>query len=116
MENETETKEEIKENPSETETLLEQLKTEENKIETVKGKTEGKKIYFPMDKSVTDSLTVTKFESFEKALKSYYSGDWKSARKEFGECGLDVGTVFLERIENQEAPKDWSGIWTMTTK
>lgn len=82
----------------------------------VKGKTEGKRIYFPMDKSETDSLTIMKFESFERALKAYYSGDWKSARKDFKDCGLDVGKVFLERIENQEAPKDWSGIWTMTTK
>ena len=82
----------------------------------VKGKTEGKKIYFPLDSTDSDSLVLMKFKTFEMALQAYYEGDWDAARFNFRECGLDVAQVFLERIGNENAPSDWSGIWTMTTK
>ena len=87
----------------------------------VKGKTEGVKIYFPLDKEC--SLEEWKFEYldekfkiFECGLKAYYDGDWKTARAEFKKSGLDVAKVFLERIGMKSSPEDWSGIWTMTTK
>ena len=82
----------------------------------VKGKTEGKKIYFPLDSADADPLTVMKFKTYELALQAYYSGDWDAARFNFRECGLDVATVFMDRIGDSKAPKNWSGIWTMTTK
>lgn len=82
----------------------------------VKGKTEGKKIYFPFDTNEMDESLLGKYEMFEEGLKSYYEGDWKTARKTFKDCGLDVTEVFLERMGNKGAPEDWSGIWTMTTK
>lgn len=82
----------------------------------VKGKTEGKKIYIPFDTNETDSLIFKKYDIFEEGLKSYYEGDWKSARKSFKESELEVAKVFLERIGVKNAPEDWSGIWTMTTK
>lgn len=82
----------------------------------VKGKTEGKKIYYPLDTNESENELIPKFEIFEKALKAYYEGDWKTARREFKECSLDVAEVFLERMGLKSSPEDWSGIWTMTTK
>ncbi|MBQ8679292.1 MAG: adenylate/guanylate cyclase domain-containing protein [Treponema sp.] len=80
----------------------------------VKGKTEGKKIYFPMDTERQSGEE--KFEIYEKALQAYYKGDWDSARTEFKKCEIEAAQVFLERIGSGSAPKNWSGIWTMQTK
>jgi len=82
----------------------------------VKGKTEGKKIYFPFDNEEMDPNLIGKYNVFEEGLKAYYEGDWKSARKLMKEAELEVTEVFLERMGNKSAPEDWSGIWTMTTK
>ena len=82
----------------------------------VKGKTEGKKIFFPLDTNETDELIVKKYSIFEDGLSAYYNGDWKSARKLFKDCELEVSQVFLERMGNKNAPEDWNGIWTMTSK
>lgn len=99
----------------------------------VKGKTEGKRIYFPMDTSETyapgtqpkeseeafipaDSLTENQFEIYEAGLSAYYSGDWSAARKNFKKCGIEAADVFLSRMGNKSAPENWSGIWTMETK
>ena len=82
----------------------------------VKGKTEGKKIFFPLDTNEMDDSILVKFTIFEEGLSAYYKGDWKSARKLFKEADLDVTQVFLERMGLRSAPENWSGIWTMTTK
>lgn len=83
----------------------------------VKGKTEGKKIFFPFDTMQQDaSSEEEKYQTYENALQAYYSGDWNSARKLFGKCALDVAQVFITRMGSQEAPENWSGIWAMTTK
>lgn len=82
----------------------------------VKGKTEGKKIFFPLDTNETDELIVKKYSIFEEGLSAYYNGDWKSARKLFKDCELEVSQVFIERMGNKNAPEDWNGIWTMTSK
>lgn len=82
----------------------------------VKGKTEGKKIFFPLDTNETDELIVKKYSIFEDGLSAYYNGDWKSARKLFKDCELEVSQVFIERMGNKNAPEDWNGIWTMTSK
>ena len=83
----------------------------------VKGKTEGKKIYFPLDTEDKSPANLEeKFAIYEKALKSYYSGDWNNAREEFKKCEIDAAQVFLERIGESQAPENWSGIWTMQTK
>lgn len=82
----------------------------------VKGKTEGKKIYFPFDTNEMDNTLIEKYEIFEDGLKAYYEGDWKAARKLFKDADLEVTQVFLERMGLKSAPDDWSGIWTMTTK
>ena len=82
----------------------------------VKGKMEGKKIYFPMIIE-EGSFTEENFAIYENALKSYYEGDWASARSLFKNCALEASEVFLERIgKTERAPENWSGIWTMQTK
>lgn len=83
----------------------------------VKGKTQGKKIYFPFDTNEMDNALLEKYETYEKGLQAYYDGDWKTARKEFKNSGLEeLIQVFLERMGNKGAPEGWNGIWTMTTK
>ncbi len=82
----------------------------------VKGKTKGKKIYFPFDTNEMDEALLEKYQKFEEGLKAYYDGDWKSARKLFKGLELDVTQVFLKRMGTKSAPADWSGIWAMTTK
>ena len=82
----------------------------------VKGKTKGKKIYFPFDTNEMDENLLIQYQKFEEGLKSYYDGDWKTARKTFKSLELDVTQVFLERMGTKSAPANWSGIWAMTTK
>lgn len=83
----------------------------------VKGKTEGKKIYYPIDTFVQGSVALSeKFEIYEGGLKAYYKGDWSKARKMFKQADMEVCEVFLERMGRKSAPAKWSGIWTMTTK
>ncbi|NLC92453.1 MAG: adenylate/guanylate cyclase domain-containing protein [Treponema sp.] len=82
----------------------------------VKGKTEGKKIYFPFDTNEMDMKLIDNYNIFEEGLKSYYDGDWKSARRLFKNSELECVEVFLDRMGLKNAPEDWSGIWTMTTK
>ena len=82
----------------------------------VKGKTKGKKIFFPFDCEVMDNSLIEKYETFEEGLKLYYEGNWRSAKKIFKKAELEVTEVFLERMGTKNAPENWSGIWTMTTK
>ncbi len=87
----------------------------------VKGKTEGVKIYFPLDRLNNNSswahdLYKEKFDMFSVALKKYYEGDWNGARDVFKKTELEICSVFLERMGDGNAPENWSGIWTMTTK
>lgn len=81
----------------------------------VKGKTEGKKVYWPI---VTDAMTrkmAADIRCYKKGLDLYYRGNWKSARSEFSKCDLPMAPLFLKRTEEKK-PRDWNGIWTMETK
>lgn len=82
----------------------------------VKGKTEGKRIYFPFDTYSGETELEKKFEVFSKGLQSYYSGDWNSAITLMKSCSMEVGDVFIERMTSTSLPENWSGIWTMTSK
>ena len=82
----------------------------------VKGKTEGKKIYFPYDTLEPDEKLEKQFESFEAGLKEYYAGNWAEAKKFMQTSELEVAGIFLERMSSRNVPENWSGIWTMTTK
>lgn len=87
-------------------------------IDTVllRGKSSGKKIYFPFDTEEMDAELLAKFYIFEDGLSAYYEGDWKKARKKFSECKLDVTQIFTERMGRSNPPQNWNGIWTMDTK
>ena len=84
----------------------------------VKGKTKGKKIYFPLDtENEAQQKLVEQFDIYEQALQAYYDGDWKNARKLFKQVKMEVADVFMERMGARgNAPDKWRGIWTMTTK
>lgn len=84
----------------------------------VKGKTKGKKIYFPLDtENEAQQKLMERFDIYEEALQAYYDGDWKNARKLFKKVNMEVAEVFMERMGARgNAPDKWRGIWTMTTK
>ena len=82
----------------------------------VKGKTEGKKIFFPYDTQEPDEKLEKQFESFEAGLQEYYAGNWADARKLMRKSELETAEIFLERMSSRNLPENWSGIWTMTTK
>lgn len=84
----------------------------------VKGKTKGKKIFFPLDTENESQKGLEKqFDIYGEALQAYYDGDWKNARKLFKQVKMEVADVFLERMGARgNAPDKWRGIWAMTTK
>ena len=84
----------------------------------VKGKTQGKKIFFPLDtRNEEQAALIEKFDVYENALALYYSGEWKEARKFFKQCEMAAADVFLERMGARgNAPEGWNGIWEMKTK
>ncbi|MDH4199304.1 MAG: adenylate/guanylate cyclase domain-containing protein [Spirochaetia bacterium] len=82
----------------------------------VKGKTIGKKIYWPILEEHYTTKLKKEVKTFSAGLEYYYKGDWKKAHAEFNKCNLTVSKEFRMRTESLKAPKDWNGIWQMTTK
>lgn len=82
----------------------------------VKGKTEGKKIYWPVERKKLTPDLKEKLGTFLQGLEAYYAGDWPKAEARFKTVDLDFSRVFLERISGRTAPAHWNGIWTMTSK
>ncbi|MBI9103062.1 MAG: adenylate/guanylate cyclase domain-containing protein [Spirochaetales bacterium] len=82
----------------------------------VKGKTEGKDIYWPVEIKEVDAEMQRQIDMYKKALQLYYDGDWREAIKYFRGCTLAPAAVFRERISRKNPPEDWNGVWTMTTK
>lgn len=82
----------------------------------VKGKTVGKKVYWPVEKDRLDDEFINDLALFNKGLISYYEGDWEAAFTDFKKCTLPLVAVFLERTAGKKSPKGWNGVWTMTTK
>lgn len=82
----------------------------------VKGKTEGKKIFWPLLKKSIDEDLEKNTALFNEGLKLYYEGQWPAAYKQFARCALPVAEVFRDRTRNNTSPKGWDGIWAMTTK
>jgi len=81
----------------------------------VKGKTTGKKIYWPILKQDYQKNQEA-LELFSKGLVYYYNGQWDKAYPLFSQCPLEPARVFEERTYNNQAPQGWDGIWTMTSK
>ena len=85
-------------------------------IVKVKGKTEGKKVFWPIfKKDITPALRKDLGE-FSKGLRLYYEGQWKRANPHFRNCTLPMAEVFTSRTGQGPCPKNWNGIWTMDSK
>ncbi len=82
----------------------------------VKGKTQGKRIYWPILKKTMDEELEKDYKFFREGLARYYEGQWPAAYKEFARCSLAVADIFRERTKNNTSPKGWDGIWAMATK
>lgn len=82
----------------------------------VKGKTIGKKIFWPIfTKNMTQELE-SNLPYFSEGLKLYYSGNWPQAYKKFSQCNLELARIFKERTKENTCPEGWNGIWAMKTK
>lgn len=82
----------------------------------VKGKTEGKRIFWPVREAFVDAELVSELEWFSKGLGAYYGGDWSEAAVAFRHVSLPVAEIFRDRIAGGQVPANWNGIWAMTTK
>ncbi|MCP4129900.1 MAG: adenylate/guanylate cyclase domain-containing protein [bacterium] len=81
----------------------------------VKGKTMGKKVYWPILESDIDDKMKRHLSSYKSGLILYYEGDWVQANKKFSRCKLPMAAEFKQRTTGK-CPKDWNGIWEMKTK
>ncbi len=81
----------------------------------VKGKTEGKRVYWPIKAKNIDSELTAKLENFNEARELYYEGKWDAARILFNKIDLPLCAEFSTRML-EDKPENWSGIWSMTTK
>lgn len=82
----------------------------------VKGKTIGKKIYWPILRSEINREMQRQLALFSDGLSMYYDGKWKRARKAFDQCTLPMAGVFQSRTCTPECPDNWTGIWSMDSK
>jgi len=82
----------------------------------VKGKTKGKRIFWPIRRADVDESLAAEMDAFSAGLGLYYSGSWDEAGAAWQKVTLPLVEVFKDRIAGREAPADWNGIWTMTTK
>ncbi len=82
----------------------------------VKGKTQGKRIYWPVRRAYIDESLERELASFSAGLAHYYGGDWPLARQAWESCSLPLCEVFRTRIQGGVAPENWNGIWAITTK
>lgn len=83
----------------------------------VKGKSIGAKLYWPIQREVynEDFRLQNGIRSFSQALNLYYSGEWEQAQRLFKDSDLALAEVFIRRT-SAECPKNWDGIWRMTSK
>jgi adenylate cyclase len=82
----------------------------------VKGKNEGKTIFWPIEKTTAAPEIMDQVGIYRKALSQYYEGDWRESIKSFRRCTLPPASLFLNRLSRKKPPEDWNGVWTMTTK
>jgi len=81
----------------------------------VKGKVEGKRIYWPVPLATMTPELEAGMTAFSKGLKAYYDGDWAAAGRAWKDCRLPLMEEFNHRLEAGK-PDDWNGIWAMRTK
>jgi adenylate cyclase len=81
----------------------------------VKGKTQGKKIFWPIKNSDMTPKMKKEIHLFTAALMEYYDGSWKKAASLFRKSDLPLAGVFIDRTKGS-CPRDWKGVWAMTSK
>ena len=81
----------------------------------VKGKTVGKRIFWPIPIEQVNVGLEKELKAFSSGLTHYYDGRWSKAKTFFSRCKLPLADVFKARTRGT-CPKDWNGIWTMTEK
>lgn len=82
----------------------------------VKGKTIGKKVYWPVLEGQVDEEMTKEIEIFSKGRDLYYEGKWEEAFEVFSQGNLALSDAYKDRISGESAPDDWDGIWKMKTK
>jgi class 3 adenylate cyclase len=82
----------------------------------VKGKTKGKRIFWPVEKAGMDGRTAEEFDAFSAGLAHYYLGAWTEAAAAWRGLDLPFIGLFNDRVAGRDAPADWNGVWTMATK
>ena len=82
----------------------------------VKGKTIGKRVFWPIRSSEIDARMAAELDAFAAGLKLYYAGSWVEATSAWEPVTLPLVEVFRDRIAGRETPADWNGVWAMTTK
>ncbi len=82
----------------------------------VKGKTQGKRIFWPIVKKNMDEDLEKDAKLFSEGLSLYYEGQWPAAYKMFAKSALPVADIFRDRTKNNTSPKGWDGVWAMTMK
>ncbi len=91
----------------------------------VKGKTEPVGVREVLDYHNKDTFPnlMDTVNHFNEGREHYKSGDWEKARKSFNECLKAnpedaLSNTYLERLDylKKENPKDWDGVWVMTSK
>ena len=82
----------------------------------VKGKTEGKNIFWAIpDENVTSEMEKN-LAVFSQGLDLYFKGNWSSAYGRFAQCTLPMARVFAMRTKDATCPNGWNGIWEMKAK
>jgi len=82
----------------------------------VKGKTTGKKVFWPIPDELMDEDMGKNIDNFKKGLDLYYKGNWNKAYQFFNKCSIPVAEEFKDRTKNHKKPSNWNGIWEMKTK
>jgi adenylate cyclase len=91
----------------------------------VKGKTEAVEVYevldYHTDETFPNLMDVVNY--FNEGRRHYRNGDWDKGVKSFKEClkanpADKLSATYIERcgLLKKKKPKDWNGVWVMTSK
>ncbi|HJP54842.1 MAG TPA: tetratricopeptide repeat protein, partial [Rhodospirillales bacterium] len=110
--------------------LRDELETTEYSIRyiddvVVKGQTEPVGVHevldYHTDETFPNLMDVVNY--FNEGRKHYRAGDWDKSVKSFKEClkgnpNDKLSEIYIGRCDHlkAESPKDWNGVWVMTSK
>ncbi|TCS61346.1 GAF domain-containing protein [Varunaivibrio sulfuroxidans] len=91
----------------------------------VKGKTKPVRVYEVLDHHSEDTFpnAMELINHFKEGRTQYHKGNWDKAVKSFEQCLTinprdGLSQTYIERCRHlkKDAPKDWRGIWVMSSK